>query len=91
MTTEQRINVEFCVKLAKTAMETLKMLHEIYGDSCMSLARVYEWHKRFVEGREDVEDDPKIGRHSTSKADANIEKVLQLVYKFSDRRLPLVL
>ena len=67
MTTEQRINVEFCVKLAKTAMETLMMLHEIYGDSCMSIARVYQWHKRFVEGREVVEDDPKIGRHSTSK------------------------
>ena len=38
-----------------------------------------------MEGREDVEDDPKTGSHSTSSTNANIEKVLQLVY--SDRRL----
>ena len=37
----------------------------------MSRTRVFEWHKRFVEGREDVEDDPKSGRHYTSTTDAN--------------------
>ena len=32
--------------------ETLKMLRDVYGDSCMSRTRVFEWHKRFVEGTE---------------------------------------
>ena len=59
MTIEQRINIKFCVKLGKTETETLKMLRDIYGDSSMSRTRVFEWHKRFVEGREDMEDDPK--------------------------------
>ena len=85
MTIEQRINIKFCVKLRKTAAESLKMLCDVYGDSSMSRTRVFEWHKRFVEGRKDVEDDPKSGRPCTSTTDTNIKKVWQLVR--SDRRL----
>ena len=82
MTIELRINIKFCVKLGITATETLKMMRDVYGDSSMSRTRVFEWHKRFVEGRED---DPKSGRSCTSTTDTNIEKVWQLVR--SDRRL----
>ena len=45
----------------------------------MSRTRVFEWHKRFVESREDMEDGPKSGRPYTSTTDTNIEKVRQLV------------
>ena len=62
MTIEQEIDIKFCVKLGKTATEALNMLRDVYGDSSMSVTRVFEWHKRFVEGREDVEDDPKSGK-----------------------------
>ena len=55
------------------------MLRDVYVDSSMSKTRVFEWHKRFVEGREDVEDDPKSGRPYTSTTDTNIKKVWQLV------------
>ena len=58
------------------------MLRDVYGDSSMSRTKVFEWHKRFVEGRED---DPKSGRPCTSTTDTNIEKIRQLVR--SDRRL----
>ena len=85
MTIEQRINIKFCVKLGKTVIETLKMLRDIYGNSSMSRTRVFEWHKRFVEGKEDVEFDPKSGRPCTSTTDTNLEKVRQLVR--SDRHL----
>ena len=85
MTIGQRINIKFCVKLGKMATETLKMLRDVYGDSSMSRTRFFEWHKRFVEGREDVEDDSKSERPCTSTTDTNIEKVRQLV--LSDRRL----
>ena len=74
MTIERRINCKFCVKLGKTVTETLKMLRDVYGDSSMSRTRVFEWHKRFVEGREDVEDDLKSGRPCTSTTDTNIER-----------------
>ena len=38
----------------------------------MSRCRVFEWHKRFKEEREDVEDDPRSGRPSTIKTEENI-------------------
>ena len=40
------------VKLKKSAKETFQLLTDVYGEDCMSRARVFEWHKRFSEGRE---------------------------------------
>ena len=85
MSVEQRTNIKFCVKLGKTATETFNMLLEVYGDSCMSRTRVFELHKRFVDGRLSVEDDAKPGRPCSVKTDVNIEKVRELVH--TDRRL----
>ena len=31
------------------------MLTKAYGESTMSKTRVYEWYKRFQDGREDIE------------------------------------
>ena len=85
MTQEQRTNIKFLTKLGKSATETLSLLQQAYGEECMSRARVFEWHKRFREGREEVEDDPKSGRPLSAKTDRNIELVNQLVRQ--DRRL----
>ena len=41
---EQRVNIKFCVKLGKTATETLQLLRDAYGDEALSRARVFEWH-----------------------------------------------
>ena len=82
---EQRINLKFLVKLGKGPTDCLKLLHEVYGEATMSRARLFEWHKRFTSDREDVEDDPKSGRPSTTKTADNIGKVNELVR--SDRRL----
>ena len=38
------------------------MLHTAFGASCMNRASVFEWHKRFKEGREFVRDDERCGR-----------------------------
>ena len=61
------------------------MLTKAYGESAMSEPRVYEWYKRFQDGREDVEDDERPGRLSTSTTDENVEKVKEMV--ISDRRI----
>jgi hypothetical protein len=37
---EQRVNIKFCVKLGKTATETLQLLRDAYGDEPLSRARV---------------------------------------------------
>ena len=38
------------------------MLQTPFGASCMNRASVFEWHKRFKEGRESVRDDKRCGR-----------------------------
>ncbi|EFN86740.1 Putative uncharacterized protein FLJ37770, partial [Harpegnathos saltator] len=82
---ERRIVVKFHMKLGKSATETYLLLKEVYDNECLSRTRVFEWCKRFQDGREDVEDDSRPGRPSTSKTDENIEKVGNLIR--SDRRL----
>ena len=38
------------------------MLQTVFRASCMNQASVFEWHKRFKEGRESVRDDERCGR-----------------------------
>ena len=56
-TLEERYAIKFCFKLGKNATETYGMLQTAFGTSCMNVASVFEWHKRFKEGRESVSDD----------------------------------
>ena len=39
------------------------MLQTAFRPSCMNRASVFEWHKRFKEGRESVRDDKRCGRN----------------------------
>ena len=61
-TLEERYAIKFCFKLGKNATETYGMLQTAFGASCMKQAWVFEWHKRFKEGRESVRDDERCGR-----------------------------
>ncbi|KAL4088708.1 hypothetical protein QTP88_023792 [Uroleucon formosanum] len=70
--TEQRVCIKFCHKPGKTATETYQMLLLAYGDETMSRARVFEWFKRFKEGRTTVESDE---RPSTSRNEEMIQKI----------------
>jgi hypothetical protein len=68
---EQRINIKFCAKLGKSTNETLQMLTEAYGADAMKKLSVFEWHKRFEEGREEAKDDERTGRPKTHRTDEN--------------------
>ena len=61
-TLEERYAKKFCFKLGKNATETYGMLQTDFGASCMNRASVFEWHKKFKEGRESVRDDERRGR-----------------------------
>jgi hypothetical protein len=50
--------MKFIVKFKKTVTDT-------HGENGLSRARVFEWHKRFSEWREDVEGDERPGRQVT--------------------------
>ena len=56
---EERYAIKFHFKLGKKATEKNGMLQSAFGVSCMNKASVFEWHRRFKEGRESVRDDEK--------------------------------
>ena len=85
MSVEQQINLKFLVHLGKTPTEALKLLQEVYGDDMKSRTHLFEWYRRFKEGRKEVEDDHRSGRPSTSRTDENVERVRQKMP--SDRHL----
>ena len=59
---EERYATKLCFKLGKNATETYGMLHTAFGASCTNRASVFEWHKRFNEGRESARDGERCGR-----------------------------
>ena len=61
-TLEERYAIILCLKLGKKATRTYGMLQTAFGASCMNRASVFEWQKRFKEGRESVRDDERCGR-----------------------------
>jgi len=77
----ERVNIKFLVKLKKSVTETFQLLTEAYGEDCMSRARVFEWHKRLLEGRESVKDDDHPGHPHTGVTNDNIEKVRDVIRK----------
>ncbi|CAK1588500.1 unnamed protein product [Parnassius mnemosyne] len=72
---EQRVCLKFCVSNDISCGESLKMLRNTYGESCISKTRAYEWYKAFKEGREVVVDLPRSGRPSTATTKENIDKI----------------
>ncbi|UYV63251.1 hypothetical protein LAZ67_2003555 [Cordylochernes scorpioides] len=82
---DQRICIKFCVKNGFKGAEIFCMLQTAYGDAVMSRRRVFEWYKRFKEGREETADNERSGRPSTSTTPEKVDKVLELVRE--DRRI----
>ena len=61
-TLEERHAIKFCFKFGKNATETYGMLQTAFGESFMNRASVFEWYKRFKEGRESVRDNERCRR-----------------------------
>ena len=61
-TLEKGYAIKFCFKLGKNATETYGMLQTAFWPSCMNRASVFEWHKRFKEGKESMRYDERCGR-----------------------------
>ena len=73
------------MKIGKSASETLALLTVVYDEYVMKKSSVFDWHRRFKEGREDVQDDPRSAQPKTQRTDVNVDRVRTLVR--SDRRL----
>jgi hypothetical protein len=79
MNVEQRINLKFLVKLGGGELGMFPTVKEVYGNNFTSHMQVLEWHKRFMESREEMDDDECLRRPSTSKTEENVEKISEIV------------
>ena len=61
------------------------MLTVAYGEATLDRSNVYRWYKMFSEGREDVNDEERAGRPSTSTTDEKINEVEKMV--LANRRI----
>ncbi|KAI6657067.1 Histone-lysine N-methyltransferase SETMAR-like [Oopsacas minuta] len=61
-------------------------MQDIFGHECPSKATIYRWIERFDNGDEDLHDDPRSGRPTSSKTRSNIERVQTIL---DDRRITL--
>ena len=76
---EQRVAIKFCCKVDFSATKTVELIQKAYGDAALSRTTIFEWHKRFREGRESVKDDERSFRPTTSRTDDNIAAVDKMV------------
>ena len=84
-TLEERHAIKFCFILGKTATKTYGMLQTAYGPSCMNRSSVFQWHKRFKEGRESVRDDERCGRSREVRTSEMIGQINDFMNR--DRRV----
>ena len=61
------------------------MLQTAFGLSCMNQASVFEWHKRFKEGRESVRDDERCEKSNEVRTPQLIGQINNFMDK--DRRV----
>ena len=78
---EERYAIRFCFKLGKNATETYGMLQTTFGASCMNRSSVFEWHKRFKEGRESVRDDERWWRSKEVRTPEMIDQLKNFMDK----------
>lgn len=77
--------IKFLVKEGRQPTEIYKRLVEVWGEACPSRTTVFDWARRFAEGRTELTDDPREGRPSTAVTPEMIEAVEQIV--MGDRRI----
>jgi hypothetical protein len=82
---EQRVCIKFCVKLGRNGAETFEMLRSAFGEQVLRYVRIFEWHRKFKEGRDSVDDNPTSGRTTTSKTEDCVARVRELIR--ANRRL----
>ena len=76
---EQRYAIKFFVHLQKSPTETFDLLQEAYPTDHLSKTQAFEWHTRFREGRQTVENDEGCGRPNTSITEENINAIENLL------------
>ncbi|UYV78693.1 hypothetical protein LAZ67_16002432 [Cordylochernes scorpioides] len=82
---DQRTCIKFCVKNEIKSADAFRMLTVAYGETTLDRSNVYRWYKMFSEGRENVNDEERAGRPSTSTTEEKINEVEKMI--LANRRI----
>ncbi|UYV65192.1 hypothetical protein LAZ67_3003525 [Cordylochernes scorpioides] len=81
---DQRTCSKFGVKNEIKCADAFRMLTVAYREATLDRSNVYRWYKMFSEGREDVNDEERAGRPSTSTTDEKINEVEKMILAKSE-------
>lgn len=76
---EQRAAIKFCYKAGFSASESVELFKKAYGDGSASRTTIFEWFKRFRDGRESLKDEERSGRPTSSRNADNIAAVEEMI------------
>ena len=82
---EQRYAIKLMFKEGESASNVYIRLQKVYGEHCMSRARVFKWFQRFKTGRTSIDNEQRSGQPSTAVNEQTIAQVDKLIR--GDRRL----
>ena len=88
MRTEQTSVIK-CVLNGISRKDTVQMIVKAYGIRAMKNSQVYEWHGRFENGQESINDEPRSGRpvSITSRRVTEIKELLELDGRITIREI----
>ncbi|KYN13981.1 hypothetical protein ALC57_13811 [Trachymyrmex cornetzi] len=76
---EQRIIIEFLLREGVKPAEILRRLTVQFAEKTLSRTQVYDWHKKFSDSRESVQNETHARRPRTSTSDTNILAIREMI------------
>ena len=75
----QRVYCKIPAQLGFPATEIHADLQKVYGNSALKYATVCKWVRCFNDGRESIENDPRVGRPVSILTEKNVATVITLI------------
>ena len=76
---EQRANCKIRAQLGFLPTEIHADLQKVYGNGALKYATVCKWVRRFNDGQESIENDPRVGRPVSVLMEKNVATVKTLI------------
>ena len=73
--------------MQKSAIETVELMRQVYGDNCLSRAQIFRWYSRFKSGVETITNATRHGRPISFGNEDSITKVRERIFPQEDRCL----
>ena len=76
---EQRVYCKIRAQLEFPPTEIHADLQKVYGNGALKYATVCKWVRRFNDGRESIENDPRVGRPVSVLTEKNVATVKKII------------